>query len=156
MNCYLKEVDAWLIFSDMWVNYIQLSMQMISCTRECLCYWIKSLRNIEHVPYNTLKYMQNTGYHRRVGCTIFVLMCCYDGTRTWVRLFHCPEMDHHTWNTVMSLLMASRHKPKVCDMQCVHHVSSIHRLSSVAICWGKTCTCSKFITVLSTPNEITH
>lgn len=60
MNCYLKEVEVWLIFFHMWVNYMQLSMQKISWTCECLCYWIQSLRNIEPISYNATKNMQGT------------------------------------------------------------------------------------------------
>ena len=52
MNCYLDQVEAWLIFFHMWVNYMQLSMQKISWTCECRCYWIQSLRNIEPIHCN--------------------------------------------------------------------------------------------------------
>lgn len=50
MNCCSEEVELWLIFFPMWVNYMHLSMQKISWTCEFVRYWIQSLWSIEHIP----------------------------------------------------------------------------------------------------------
>lgn len=49
MNCCSEEVELWLIFFHMWVNYMHLSMQKISWTCEFVRCWIQSLWNIEHI-----------------------------------------------------------------------------------------------------------